>query len=232
MENLIIWNPTFFTPPQEISFDVFLQVVWVDGRLNISSNHSKHYIELTQLQREEIWVPDLYIRQLREMKILKVFEEISSLRIYENSTISLSIGATIIIKCDMDFVLYPLDVQFCPVDFSSCELDICWHKSRQTFRHELFPCQISTARMRWSFTGAKIIRSHFQMTLARMAFVCPSMSSPSSPTIDPLKWTLVNVHWMTNLTFLNNCVASLCHTQNFNQNNFSLSSLFRHASND
>lgn len=32
--------------------------------------------------------------------------------------------------------------------------------------------------------------------------------------------------------FLNNCVASLCHTQNFNQNNFSLSSLFRHASND
>lgn len=47
----------------------------------------------------------LYIRQLREMKILKLFEEISSLRIYENSTISLSIGATIIIKCDMDFVL-------------------------------------------------------------------------------------------------------------------------------
>uniref|UniRef100_A0A182PA07 Kinesin motor domain-containing protein n=1 Tax=Anopheles epiroticus TaxID=199890 RepID=A0A182PA07_9DIPT len=28
-------------------------------------------------------------------------------------------NATIIIKCDMDFVLYPLDVQRCPVDFSS-----------------------------------------------------------------------------------------------------------------
>lgn len=29
--------------------------------------------------------------------------------------------ATIVIKCDMDFVLYPLDVQSCPVDFSSCK---------------------------------------------------------------------------------------------------------------
>lgn len=30
--------------------------------------------------------------------------------------------ATIVIKCDMDFVLYPLDVQKCPVDFSSCKI--------------------------------------------------------------------------------------------------------------
>lgn len=107
---------------QEISFDVFLQVVWLDKRIRpVADLGPKHYIELTMDQRNAIWVPDLYIRQLREMKILKVFEEISSLRIFENSTISLSIGATIIIKCDMDFVLYPLDVQSCPVDFSSCK---------------------------------------------------------------------------------------------------------------
>lgn len=65
----------------------------------------KSYVELTIEQRNQIWIPDLYIRQLREMKIFRLFEEISSLRIYENSTISMSIGATIIIKCDMDFVL-------------------------------------------------------------------------------------------------------------------------------
>lgn len=103
---------------------MFLQVVWLDNRIKLSSDlRHKNYIELTVDQRNAIWVPDLYIRQLREMKVLKVFEEISSLRIYENSTISLSIGATIIIKCDMDFVLYPLDVQKCPVDFSSCKQD-------------------------------------------------------------------------------------------------------------
>jgi hypothetical protein len=72
----------------------------------IKTHGEKNYIELTLEQRNQIWIPDLYIRQLREMKILSgLFEEISSLRIYENSTISMSIGATIIIKCDMDFVL-------------------------------------------------------------------------------------------------------------------------------
>uniref|UniRef100_A0A8W7P6X4 Neurotransmitter-gated ion-channel transmembrane domain-containing protein n=1 Tax=Anopheles coluzzii TaxID=1518534 RepID=A0A8W7P6X4_ANOCL len=85
----------------------------------VFNNKVGEYVELTKADRDMIWVPDLYIRQLREMKMLTLFEEISSLRLYENSTISLSIGATIIIKCDMDFVLYPLDVQRCPVDFSS-----------------------------------------------------------------------------------------------------------------
>lgn len=82
--------------------------MWVDARLKPQAELNglaKTYIELTIEQRSQIWIPDLYIRQLREMKILKLFEEISSLRIYENSTISMSIGATIIIKCDMDFVL-------------------------------------------------------------------------------------------------------------------------------
>ncbi|CAO1308217.1 unnamed protein product [Diamesa hyperborea] len=119
---------------EEISFDVFLQVIWLDFRIKPKTELGpKHYIELTSEQRHEIWVPDLYIRQLREMKVLRLFEEISSLRLYENSTISLSIGATIIIKCDMDFVLYPLDVQKCPVDFSSYkytvkEMAFLWKK--------------------------------------------------------------------------------------------------------
>lgn len=83
-----------FSNFQEISFDVFLHVQWVD--LRITPKHQelgdKNYIELTNAERHSIWVPDLYIRQLREMKVLTLFEEISSLRLYRNSTISLSIG--------------------------------------------------------------------------------------------------------------------------------------------
>lgn len=137
---------------QEISFDVFLQVIWEDSRIKLK-NHDieQNYIELKLEERHKIWVPDLYIRQLREMKVLTLFEETSSLRLYRNSTLVLSLGlandfnelrklfftvnvacvffsllllsnrATIVIKCDMDFVLYPLDVQTCPVDFSSCK---------------------------------------------------------------------------------------------------------------
>ncbi|XP_055859106.1 glycine receptor subunit alpha-2-like [Episyrphus balteatus] len=107
---------------EEISFDVFLQVIWTDRRIRpreANLTRSKNFTELQIEERQKMWVPDLYIRQLKEMKIIKLFEDISSLRLYQNSTIVLSIGATIIIKCDMDFVLYPLDVQKCPVDFSS-----------------------------------------------------------------------------------------------------------------
>lgn len=34
---------------------------------------------------------------------------------------TLCFRATITIKCEMDFVLYPLDVQNCAIDFSSCK---------------------------------------------------------------------------------------------------------------
>ncbi|XP_055532254.1 glycine receptor subunit alpha-2-like isoform X1 [Wyeomyia smithii] len=106
---------------EEISIDAFLQVIWEDTRLVPveEPEMTKLYVELTPTERNMVWVPDLYIRQLREMKVMTLLEEMSSLRLYKNSTLALSIGATIIFKCDMDFVLYPLDVQRCPVDFSS-----------------------------------------------------------------------------------------------------------------
>ncbi|KAE8738203.1 hypothetical protein FOCC_FOCC016332 [Frankliniella occidentalis] len=92
---------------EEISLDVFLQVYWEDPRVHICCNHS--VVELTWTQQQpKFWVPDLYIRQLREMKVLSLFQEMTSVRL-----------ATVIIKCDMDFVLYPLDIQKCAVDFSS-----------------------------------------------------------------------------------------------------------------
>ncbi|XP_055312389.1 glycine receptor subunit alpha-2-like [Sitodiplosis mosellana] len=110
---------------EEISFDVFLQVIWDDKRIHHRNNTiEQKYIELKLEERHKLWVPDLYIRQLREMKVLTLFEEISSLRLYKNSTLVLSLGATIVIKCDMDFVLYPLDVQSCPVDFSSYKYSV------------------------------------------------------------------------------------------------------------
>ncbi|XP_038121956.1 glycine receptor subunit alpha-4 isoform X1 [Culex quinquefasciatus] len=131
---------------EEISIDVFLQVSWEDPRLvpvdDPVAPLTKQYVELTLAERETVWVPDLYIRQLRELKVMALLEELSSLRLYKNSTLVLSIGATIIFKCDMDFVLYPLDVQRCPVDFSSYkytvkEMRFRWRtENALTFPHD------------------------------------------------------------------------------------------------
>ncbi|XP_055686494.1 glycine receptor subunit alpha-4-like [Lutzomyia longipalpis] len=132
---------------EEVSFDVFLQMTWQDLRIHPTHPDNEElrmngFVEITLEQRSLLWIPDLYIRQLREMKLLKLFEEISSLRLYENSTINLRIGATIIINCDMNFVLYPLDVQKCRVDFSSYkhavkDMTFQWKKNNPlTFPHD------------------------------------------------------------------------------------------------
>ncbi|CAH0604810.1 unnamed protein product [Chrysodeixis includens] len=102
---------------EEITLDVFLQVSWADSRLHVPPNMP--FIDLPWEFRALIWTPDLYIWQLQTMRILSVLQEMASLRLYSNRTVSVSIGATITIKCEMDFVLYPLDVQNCAMDFSS-----------------------------------------------------------------------------------------------------------------
>ncbi|KAF6206473.1 hypothetical protein GE061_017706 [Apolygus lucorum] len=106
---------------EEISLEVFLQVYWEDTRINITEElaDTEDHLELTWDKEQKFWIPDLYIRQLRDMKVLSLFQEMTSVRIYRNQTMRVSIGATVQIKCDMDFVLYPLDIQKCAVDFSS-----------------------------------------------------------------------------------------------------------------
>ncbi|BES95402.1 glycine receptor beta [Nesidiocoris tenuis] len=115
---------------EEISLEVFLQVYWEDTRINITEelpdadDHLELTWDTTHVEEQKFWIPDLYIRQLRDMKVLSLFQEMTSVRIYRNQTMRISIGATVQIKCDMDFVLYPLDVQKCAVDFSSYKYTI------------------------------------------------------------------------------------------------------------
>lgn len=75
---------------QEIALDVFLHVYWDDLRIRILGNASQ--VELTWDKDPKFWIPDLYIRQLREMKVLTLFQEIASIRLYNNSTLRISIG--------------------------------------------------------------------------------------------------------------------------------------------
>lgn len=78
---------------QEISLDVFLRVYWEDDRLlplNLST--AADHMELTWDDRQKLWIPDLYIRQLQSMKVLSVFQEMSSVRVYKNGTIRVSTG--------------------------------------------------------------------------------------------------------------------------------------------
>lgn len=80
----------YFVFPQEITLDVFLQVSWEDTRLHLPSGIP--FIDLPWEFRQLIWTPDLYIWQLQTMRIMSVLQEMASLRLYSNSTVSVSIG--------------------------------------------------------------------------------------------------------------------------------------------
>lgn len=75
---------------QEITLDVFLQVSWSDSRLHVPPN--KPFIDMPWEFRQLLWTPDLYIWQLQTMRILSVLQEMTSLRLYANRTVSVSIG--------------------------------------------------------------------------------------------------------------------------------------------
>jgi hypothetical protein len=79
---------------QEISLDVFMNVYWEDLRVFIDDdvNKSDEYVEITWEDRNKFWIPDLYIRQLRDMKVLSLFQEMTSIRLYRNNTFRVSIG--------------------------------------------------------------------------------------------------------------------------------------------
>lgn len=50
------------------------------------------YLEIMWDKEQKFWVPDVYIRQLREMKVLSLFQEMISVRLFRNHTIRVSIG--------------------------------------------------------------------------------------------------------------------------------------------
>lgn len=63
----------FFAKFQEISFDVFLQVIWEDKRIKhkIETNEStQNFIELKVEERHKIWVSIHINQSLRESEAL------------------------------------------------------------------------------------------------------------------------------------------------------------------
>jgi hypothetical protein len=91
---VIVWDYKIMHLLQEISLDVFMYVYWEDVRVFIDDEVNKldEYVEITWEDRRHIWIPDLYIRQLRDIKVLSLFQEMTSIRLYRNNTLRVSIG--------------------------------------------------------------------------------------------------------------------------------------------
>ncbi|CAM6054852.1 unnamed protein product [Sphagnum tenellum] len=101
-----------------------ITLLWQDKRVHVTNAFYKQSSNKATFQRSKprvlaqelidiIWIPDLTINGLKELKILEVLHPQASLMVFENSTFEYSFEARVIIGCDFEFQDYPMDTQEC-----------------------------------------------------------------------------------------------------------------------
>ena len=62
---------------------------------------------------DNIWVPDLFIRNMKHVESSKFLKDLSGVMIYPDGVIALSSRLRVVAHCEMDLLLFPLDTQAC-----------------------------------------------------------------------------------------------------------------------
>lgn len=63
----------------------------------------------------------LFISFFRYIEIATLTHKFSSVTLYKNKTVRYAARMHAIIACQMEFQLYPMDIQICPIYIESCE---------------------------------------------------------------------------------------------------------------
>lgn len=89
------------------------------------SNNSIEYIALTEPGR--VWLPDLFFRNEKKGRFHKIILPNVLLRIYPNGRVTYSVRISLILFCPMQLHFFPLDIQTCTINMTSCEyIDHHW----------------------------------------------------------------------------------------------------------
>ena len=125
----------------EVTFNVVLEISWVEPRLVILSNSTnwnggsldtKSTSQSSELLKY-IWKPDIDIPNLKKFHIKKVFEKQGQINIYKNKRISYDFPVQITLNCpDFDFVNFPFDKVFCNFLIGSYE----WSRNHVIYKGE------------------------------------------------------------------------------------------------
>ena len=70
------------------------------------------WVPVSYRAREELWLPEISVSNMRDIKRLALVEEAaSSVRVRGDKTVNTLYTARLSVRCDMDLRLYPHDVQ-------------------------------------------------------------------------------------------------------------------------
>lgn len=109
----------FFSPPK-----IAAQNLWVKSRgkilIVLKIDIRKYYETERKIIRN-----DFFFRT----EIAALTHKFSSVMLYRNKTVRYSARMHAIVACQMEFQLYPMDIQVCPIYIESCECFDLWRMS-------------------------------------------------------------------------------------------------------
>ena len=106
-----------------LSFSMYFGVRWEEPRL-IANSSNEIYVPVDISFFDELWVPDVYIYHLKQIRRYKIFTDFAGLFVVNSSTILYSHEVHVTIYCPMRYEKYPLDTQLCPFHIGSYAFDM------------------------------------------------------------------------------------------------------------
>ncbi|XP_048585336.1 gamma-aminobutyric acid receptor subunit beta-like [Nematostella vectensis] len=118
----------------EYSMDIFFRQWWYDPRF--AHNFSKPFTMAADATKI-FWTPDTYFVNVKNSKYHHVTRENMRVMIDPDGRIYFSTRITLTLQCDMDFRLFPMDTQHCPVVIESyaytvADVDFSWKIKEKT----------------------------------------------------------------------------------------------------
>ncbi|XP_012232248.1 glycine receptor subunit alphaZ1 isoform X2 [Linepithema humile] len=102
--------------------DMFVSQSWMESRLNMSQDifeKDDDYVILPTGFFDNLWQPDPYFLNSKVSEIATLSHKFSLVTLYRNKTIKYSARINAIVACQMEFQLYPMDIQICPIYIES-----------------------------------------------------------------------------------------------------------------
>ncbi|XP_049837431.1 glycine receptor subunit alpha-4 isoform X1 [Schistocerca gregaria] len=102
--------------------DMFVRQKWTESRLDMPNalfEEGDDYVTLPPEFVDNLWQPDPYILNAKVSEIAKLTHEFSSVTLFRNKTVRYAARMHAIIACQMEFQLYPMDIQVCPMYIES-----------------------------------------------------------------------------------------------------------------
>ncbi|XP_076179379.1 glycine receptor subunit alpha alkaliphile isoform X2 [Ptiloglossa arizonensis] len=134
--------------------DMFVRESWIESRLDMPDEifeEGDDYVTLPPDFFDSLWQPDLYFLNAKVSEIAALNHKFSSVTLYRNKTVKYSARMHAIIACQMEFQLYPMDIQICPIyiesfSYNDQKLRLQWGAGSVTVNPELKLLQYDIGR--------------------------------------------------------------------------------------